>query len=292
MMNNTNATTSLIFKGSGPGDEFGFNVQNYNLVTRSQSSHKPPHSNLFFFRRINNHQLIAVKGFGDQRQEIVLLNTQNDSIEVLAWIENAALMFPALSPDMGSIAVLILPGRRDAPPRNSAIAHLCHFPLNFSGSDLSKRRITITETVAQNLPAIPIDWDTSEKGIFYTGINKTPHIYYYDLINRKSHQVRTGLFPRLNADKTLLALIDDRNILVVNPQCPEKILASTTLNGHPGYLTWHPESTLLAFSEELPMWRMKIGIIDVKEAAVKTIMETARIKDLVWIDSYITWPKY
>ncbi len=28
MKNNTNATTSLIFKGSGPGDEFGFNVQN------------------------------------------------------------------------------------------------------------------------------------------------------------------------------------------------------------------------------------------------------------------------
>ena len=280
----------LLFQGSGPGADQGYFIQGYNLASQERFSFQPIQSDISFLRAVNEQKLIAVKGFGNKRQEIVLIDTQSGSVEVLAWTENAALMYPTLSRDQQYIAILILPERRDAPPRKAAIAKLGVFQVPNAEIAPIDRQLTAVDVVAEELPVIPFDWDSTSRSLYYTVA--LPEIVHVNIDTRETSPIRQGLFPQLSTDGSLLALIDGHNVVVADSRDPSKVVISHTLEGHPGWLAWKPDEQVLAFTEELPAWRVRIGLISIADKSRSTIVDTARAKNLTWLKSEPNWQQY
>ena len=287
---NIGESTMLLFQGSGPGADQGYFIQGYNLASQERFSFQPIQSDISFLRAVNEQKLIAVKGFGNKRQEIVLIDTQSGSVEVLAWTESAALMYPTLSRDQQYIAILILPERRDAPPRKAAIAKLGVFQVPNAEIAPIDRQLTAVDVVAEELPVIPFDWDSTSRSLYYTVA--LPEIVHVNIDTRETSPIRQGLFPQLSTDGSLLALIDGHNVVVADSRDPSKVVISHTLEGHPGWLAWKPDEQVLAFTEELPAWRVRIGLISIADKSRSTIVDTARAKNLTWLKSEPNWQQY
>ena len=280
----------LLFQGSGAGADQGYSMQSIQVPGGQHASFKPVPEDIYFARAIDERRLIAVKGFGNKRQELVIIDTVSNNLEVLAWTEDAALMYPTLSRDHKQIATFILPGRRDAPPRSFAEARLGVLPMPSPGIDLKARRISAANIIADHLPVIPFDWDATSNGIFYTAV-APPHISHIDLQTRQSRTQRSGLFPRLSADGNLLALIDGQKIVVVKSTDPSSVIISRSVEGQPGWLTWKGSDKVLAYSEELPAWRVKINLLSITDNHEVTLLETARVKNLIWLGQEPNWER-
>jgi hypothetical protein len=151
--------------------------------------------------------------------------------------------------------------------------------------------MTAIEVVAEDLPAIPFEWNSNSRGLYYTAVSPA-EIFYYDFNKRRASLIHQGLFPRISADGSLLALIDGHNVIVVQVDDPAVVVASQTVKGNPGWLSWKPDAQILAFTEELQLWRAHVNLLSIENQDVVTVFDTSRVKNLNWFKQQPGWLQY
>ena len=96
----------------------------------------------------------------------------------------------------------------------------------------------------------------------------------------------------MSADGNLLALIDGHNVIVLQADDPAVVVASHAVKGNPGWLSWKPDAQILAFTEELQLWRAHVNLFSIENQDVVTVFDTSRIINLNWLKQEPGWLQY
>lgn len=283
----------LVFRGSGPGAADGYPYQLLNVATGEITSHMlEDRSKLVFLRATRGgRSLVALRGFGTPKQEVVEIGLENARFVVHSYVENAAVLYPMLSPDGKYAAALVVPDRLDMPPTSQHNAVLTVFPVS-TGSDAKPSRVAIFERIEGDLPVVPFDWSPDGAEIAYVAqLGGQEVIKCHSTRTGAKRVIGNGVFPRFSADGNTLAHVDGRSVVFRQRESGE-VRAVHKTAWPVEWIDWHPTQNAVVISEKGAVYRSRILILDLKSMAATQIKETGVVQDLAVIAVPIRWPAF
>jgi hypothetical protein len=137
--------------------------------------------------------------------------------------------------------------------------------------------------LVQGVPAAPIDWSENGSRIFYTARDgDRMFVHEYSLAMERIRIVGEGVFPRLSRDKTQLAHIDHRRI-VVRKAADGAIIRMHDVEWAIGWIDWELTANSVTFVENGPVYRSRVSSLDVSTGKIRVLLETGIVDDIVWI---------
>jgi len=283
----------LFFRGAGPGGADGFPYHTLPVAGGPVVSYRLAQNGELVFLRATarGRSATGVRGFGSRRQTLVEVDLQSAQARELGFVEGSALYYPALSPDRSMVVALIAPGRTDLPPSSFSGASLVVFPLRPVGAATEPAAaFSGFQVLADGLPVVPPDWSADGQKVFF--VTRDPgeeHVIVVDIRNGARQVVAPGVLPKASPDGRSLAFVQGRKVIVVSQAGFQQQHAVNT-EWSIAWLAWNPEGGALAVAETGPVYRSRLSILDTRDGARRTLIETGLVKDLCWLALKPSWP--